>query len=96
MPVIDHPVHESVRIGQDFRYGCHNRSELQSGYWAQDGWIHYGPDGMSGSMPRWVWVPQTMSTTCRYDLSLTDAACDGCRERGVGETYFKKVTEESK
>lgn len=80
MPVENHPVHEKTRIGADFRYGCHNRKDFASGYRAID-----RVAGSNGYEAVWhmcsVVIPFTMSRDCQYDLSASDAACEGCKHR---------------
>ncbi len=88
MPVEDHPVHAITKQGSDARYGCCNREPFASG--------HYAKDGFDGPRQRWSWVPHKMSRDCRYDMSLRDPKCDGCKHRGSGEAYDKKVREEGK
>lgn len=78
MPVLDHEVHESVRESQDAKYGCHNRAPFQAGYFA--------PNGITTA-----YVSHRMSTECRYDMSLADRKCDGCKHIGSGEAYDQMV-----
>ena len=82
MPVIEHPVHEhGVRIASAHRYGCWNRpDQFKPLTIAQDGW---NPDGSR----RTVTFDHRMSHDCRYDRSLSDNACAGCRHAGGGERY---------
>lgn len=77
MAVIDHPVHERVKIGADHRYGCHNRP------------AEFKPTCESKfSGETW---PFNNSHECRFDLSLTDHSCTGCEHRGSGEQYALMV-----
>lgn len=92
MPVIEHEVHPSVRIGPDHRYGCWNRQPFADWYYAPD--RIYRPDGSFGE--RQVFVPHTLSTECRYDMSLTDWKCTDCAHRGLGETYDRMIREQGK
>lgn len=78
MPVEDHAVHEKVKIGKDHRYGCFNF----------DGRKQTVVSLMSGNS----W-PYRMSNECRYDMSLTDPNCTGCKHRGSGEDYDRMVRE---
>lgn len=80
MPVEDHPTHERTRIGSDFRYGCHNKPRPVA--------CQKVVSKISPSL--WSYV---FSTECRYDMSLTDAACEGCQWRGSGERYDQMVRE---
>lgn len=73
MPVVDHPVHEhGVRSADAHRYGCHNRPAFQ---------------GICVSSHGDTW-PNRFSRECRYDRSLTDKACAGCKHAGSGEAYI--------
>ena len=85
MPVTDHPIHQSTRISESFRYGCHNRVGAKVGYLAPDGYA-MGSSGATREV-QLSYVEHTMSVECRYDMSLTDPGCDGCRNRGNGEAY---------
>jgi len=89
MPVIEHEIHERTQHGADFRYGCWNRTHFAPGYVAPD--RRYLPDG--NYLEAKVIIPHVMSTTCRYDMSLTDAGCGGCINRGSGEAYDRMVRE---
>lgn len=86
MPVEDHPVHASTIIGEQYRYGCHNRARPApgAGYYAPAR-IPLGDAGRFAVGCRFI--ENVMSRECRYDMSLTDAACAGCRHRGSGEAY---------
>lgn len=72
MPVIDTPVHQKTVGGA--LYGCHNRADFAIGYLAS---LWSEPE----------YVAHTMSRECRYDSSLTDAKCEGCKHRGSSEEY---------
>jgi hypothetical protein len=82
MPVLDHPVHRST-IAPPL-YGCNGLPRGPRSYLAPAGW---SADGYM----RMVQVEPTMSTECRYDLSLTDPRCTGCKWRGSGEDYSARV-----
>jgi hypothetical protein len=86
MPGLDHPVHEKTRVGDDFRYGCHNRGKYAAGYFAPDGYTpaYAGATQMHVQMR---FVPHVLSTDCRFDLSQTDPACRDCKHRGKGAEY---------
>lgn len=95
MAVIDHAVHKKVKIAADKPYGCHNREWDSKGY--------YAPNRMAGSdgykpMFRYeaVRIPHRMSQECRYDMSLTDPRCGGCKHRGSGEKYNEMVRSQGK
>lgn len=91
MPVEDHPVHPSTMRGADARYGCHDRPEYVSGYMSPDGlW----PSGCSTHQHiKMRFVPHVMSTSCRYDMSLSDPKCHACKHRGSGDEYDRKIRE---
>lgn len=74
MPVADHPVHPSTRIGADFRYGCWNR-ERKPGYWAPD--REYTAAGRFVVEQRFI--PDTATLDCHH--SSNDPACSGCKWR---------------
>jgi hypothetical protein len=74
MPVIEHPVHEHGVRDAEHRYGCHNRAPFRE--WCES----------SSLMDASHW-PFRMSRECRYDRSLDDSACAGCRHAGSGERY---------
>lgn len=89
MPVIDHAVHEKVRISADKPYGCHNR-EMSAGYHAINRFA-----GTTGHQPIWwlerMRIPHVMSRECRFDMSLKDPRCEGCKHRGSGEAYDARI-----
>ena len=90
MAVIDHPVHEKTRFDDTNRYGCHNKERLMMGYSAPD-----RRAGTNGYMPTFwmerVKIPHVMSRECRFDMSLKDPWCEGCKHRGSGEAYDARV-----
>lgn len=77
MPVIDHPTHEKTISGG--LYGCFDRPPFATDYLTFSG----------GGRPRIIC--HTMSTECRYDQSLTDSKCCGCKHSGSGEAYAQGV-----
>ena len=79
MPVIEHPVHEHGVRDAEHRYGCHNRPPFKETVWL-DHWLGQ------------VSFPFRMSRECRYDRSLDDSACAGCRHAGSGERYVAEQT----
>lgn len=83
MPVIDHSVHEKVRIGSDYRYGCHNLPKPEYG------------QTVSSTFSGEEW-PYVFSTECRFDMSLSDPACGGCQWQGSGENYDAMIRREGK
>ena len=90
MAVIDHAVHDKVKIEASKPYGCHNKERLMNGYHAPNRFA-----GTTGNEPIWwigrMKIPHVMSRECRYDMSLTDARCGGCKHRGSGEKYALMV-----
>lgn len=74
MPVIEHPVHQHGVRDAEHRYGCWNRAPFKERVWL-DHWR-----GQVAFLFR-------MSRECRYDRSLDDSACAGCRHAGSGERY---------
>ena len=87
MAVLDHPVHEKVRIGNDHRYGCWNRVGHNDGYYAPT--RRYFPDGSFDMVT--IFIPHHMSRDCRFDMSLQDPSCQGCQHRGLGELYDSNI-----
>ena len=89
MPVIEHAVHDKVRIDANTPYGCHDR-EFSEAYSAPN-----RRAGTNGYQPTFwlerVRIPHTMSRECRYDMSLQDARCGGCKHRGKGEKYAASI-----
>lgn len=83
-PVEDHEVHSRVKRGSDHRYGCHNRPRPAQGAWVASAKAYGG-----GHKFR-------MSSECRYDQSLSDTRCCGCKHRGSGEAYDQKIRENGK
>lgn len=75
MPVADHPVHASTIRDAEHRYGCHNRAPYRETSVVQDGW---NDDGTR----RMINIRFRMSRDCRYDRSLDDSACNGCKHAG--------------
>ena len=92
MPVEDHAVHEKTRFDNTKRYGCHNGERDFVGYSAPNRFA-----GTTGHEPIYwlgrVKIPHVMSRECRYDRSLKDPWCEGCKHRGSGEAYDAKVRE---
>lgn len=89
MPVEEHAVHEKVRIKADKPYGCFDREFTET---------YYAPNrkmGSSGYEPIFFFerirIPHRMSRECRYDMSLKDPRCNGCKQRGSGEKYSERV-----
>lgn len=71
-------------------YGCKDRV-LKPGYWTKE--REYSSDGGFTLVDRFI--KHTMTTECRYDLSLSDPRCEGCRDRGSGEAHYRKDTHSS-
>lgn len=83
MPVVEHEVSEKVKIGSDYRYGCHNKPLPEFGQVVRS----------TFSGEEW---PYVFSTECRFDMSLSDPACTGCEHRGSGERYDTMIRSEGK
>lgn len=75
MPVIEHPVHQHGVRDAEHRYGCWNRAPFRDIVISSHG-------------DTW---PFRMSRECRYDRSLDDHACAGCRRAGSGEDYVEAM-----
>lgn len=78
MPVHDAEVHSKVKILPTTPYGCSN-SIRTDGYWGQVGWEHSTVSGVSVSHPKWLWIEDTASKHCRYDMRSTDLRCSQCK-----------------
>lgn len=75
MAVLDHEVHEKVKISADKPYGCHSRTSISAGYYAPD--RKYKPDGTFYVIQ--TFIPHATSTLCRsFYLWDTDPRCRGC------------------
>ena len=81
MPVEDHPVHPSTQKGADFRYGCWNIERDSCGYWTSERVFRMDCRGETQVHIVPKWIPNVMSTDCRYDLSAADQNCAGCERR---------------
>lgn len=76
MPVIDHEIHESVKINADDPYGCSNREGFAEGYYAPN--RYYREDGTYREEQ--VFVPHRTSTSCRnFYLWGVDPRCAVCK-----------------
>ena len=87
MAVLTHEVHQ-LTIGKPTYETCQIKQRKAS-YWAPD--RIYFPDGSFESTS--VRVPDTSSTTCRYDMSEIDSRCTGCEQVGAGNAYNEMVRE---
>ena len=81
MPVDDHPVHDTTKIGADYRYGCHNRDAYKDAYSAPN--RQAGTDGYKPTfwMER-IRIPFRMSRDCvtaRTGQAATDPYCADCK-----------------
>ena len=74
MPVFDYPVHQHGMRDSDRRYHCHNRQPYKET-------VEHSQGGAS-------W-PFRMSRECRYDRSLSDRFCAGCKHAGSGEAWIE-------
>lgn len=88
MPVIETRPHPKTVMAANKPQHCKNR-KMSPGYFAKD--REYLPNGHFVEVT--VFVKHAMSTTCRYDKSLTDDGCKTCDQRGLGEKYFAEVNE---
>ncbi len=93
MPVEDHAVHEKVKAGSDFRYGCWNKDRDSPGYYAPD--RVYGKMGIySPFKVQLTFIEHRMSRECRYDgaggKDNIDPACEGCKH--IGSDYVDRIT----
>jgi hypothetical protein len=93
-PVLDHETHQAT-IGSE-RYDACREKVRKEGYYAQDGWEYVWIGGFAVWMPKWVWITDESSATCRYDKSLTDPKCEGCHRRGQGEQYDQQIRSKGK
>ena len=83
MPVDDHPVHPSTKVGPDWRYGCWNREEYLEAYSAPN--RRAGANGYEPTfwMER-VRIPFRMSRECmtaKTGWAAADPNCEGCKRR---------------
>jgi len=72
MPVEDKPVLKQNI--QPTHYGCHNRPEFSSGYWAPD--RIYRADGTFESTL--VWIEHALTTECVTGRIDNQPLCSGC------------------
>lgn len=87
MPVEDKPVHTMTATGANHRYTtCANKTRA-NWYFAPD--RIYNQNGTFETVQ--IMVINESSFECRYDMSLTDAACAECGQRGKGKEYFDFV-----
>lgn len=90
MPVEDHAVHEKTKVDGTYRYGCHNRKDFADVYRAPQRF--QTSDGYQAVFKHEaVAIPFTMSRECRFDRSLQDPWCEGCKHRGSGEAYDARI-----
>lgn len=76
MPVVDTPVHEKVREKEGARYGCWNLPRPKEGQLVSGFGFRY---------------QYRHSIECRFDMSLKDTKCEGCKWRGSGEAYSESI-----
>ena len=74
MPVAEVEVGLGSSVGQEHRYGCFNRPPYKET-------VEHSQGGAS-------W-PFRMSRECRYDRSLSDRFCAGCKHAGSGEAWIE-------
>lgn len=78
MPVLDHEVHPSTKVGPEYRYGCWNKPR---------------PGNLVNMGGKFGLRTFRMSRDCRYDMSISDPNCTDCKHRGNGEAYAESVRE---
>ena len=74
MPVAEVEVRLGSSVGSEHRYGCFNRPPYLET-------VEHSQGGAS-------W-PFRMSRECRYDRSLSDRFCQGCKHAGSGEAWIE-------
>ena len=74
MPVAEVEVRLGSSFGSEHRYGCLNRPPYLET-------VEHSQGGAS-------W-PFRMSRECRYDRSLSDRFCAGCKHAGSGEAWIE-------
>ena len=74
MPVAEVEVRLGSSVGPEHRYGCFNRPPYHQT-------VEHSQGGAS-------W-PFRMSRECRYDRSLSDRFCAGCKHAGSGEAWIE-------
>lgn len=74
MPVAEVEVRLGSSVGPEHRYGCFNRPPYHQT-------VQHSQGGAS-------W-PFRMSRECRYDRSLSDRFCAGCKHAGSGEVWIE-------
>ena len=72
MPVVEVVVRPGSSVGPEHRYGCFNRQAFKQTVESSHG-------------DTWTY---RMSNECRYDRSLSDRFCQGCKHAGSGEQYI--------
>ena len=88
MAGLDYEVHEKVKIGDDFRWGCHNKPRTRANLKVKAGFrlVDEG-NGIYSSEQMFKTIKDFGSLECRNDQSLTDIHCRGCYHAGSGEAY---------
>lgn len=74
MPVAEVEVRLGSSVDAEHRYGCFNRPPYRD-------MVEHSQGGAS-------W-PFRMSRECRYDRSLSDRFCSGCKHAGSGEAWIE-------
>lgn len=74
MPVAEVEVRLGSSVGTEHRYSCFNRPPYKET-------VEHSQGGVS-------W-PFRMSRECRYDRSLSDRFCAGCKHTGSGEAWVE-------
>lgn len=96
MPVLDHDIHPSTRIGPEHRYGCWNRPAQRAPSYTAPARRYY-PDGHFDVVS--VELSFTMSHDCRFDgkngRAGDDPSCEGCGHYKQSN-YVKSILENGK
>lgn len=79
MPVLDHEVHPSTKIGPDHRAGCWNKPRTRHYYMVKNGFgVTYAGNGLYESVQMWKEIRDPLSLECQYDQSIAPEHCAGC------------------
>jgi hypothetical protein len=98
MPGLEHAVSERTKRTDADPYGCKD-GKRTDGYYAKNGLsFHHAKttDGSNIAAYKMLWIDDVMSTECRYDMSLSDKRCAGCKHAGSGEAYSEMIRRNGK
>ena len=93
MPGLDHAPSAMTKRTDADPYGCHNGERGKPHLLVLDGYETKSDATGNYAIPRMKLIDFVMSTECRYDMSLSDKRCSGCKHVGSGEAYDKMVRE---